>query len=159
MNYLHVMNEDDIKPERTQQARLQRDLGQRIVGLRKARGWKQGELARRLGVPTNRLGKWERGLNAPLLEDLLRLKAVLEVTLDELIEGAPASPPSLLAPTERVQLGVFLAGVLRILKPVMGQPATTSAATGRPGGVASRTAGKEMTSGAMKVPALTKEGD
>jgi transcriptional regulator with XRE-family HTH domain len=129
MNYVHAMNEDDIKPEMTPQARLQRDLGQRIVSLRKARGWKQEELAKRLGVPSYRLGRWERGLNAPLLEDLLTLKAVLEVTLDELMEGAPASPPPLLAPAERAQLGMFLTGVLRIVKPLMGQPAT-GAATG-----------------------------
>jgi transcriptional regulator with XRE-family HTH domain len=129
MNYPHTMSEDDIKPKRMHQATLQRDLGQRIVQLRKARGWKQGDLAKRLEVPSDRLGKWERGLNAPSLEDLMALKAVLEVTLDELMQGVPPAAPPFLAPAERAQLGMFLTGVLRILKPVVA-----------PGGVASRAA-------------------
>ena len=47
-----------------------RDLGQRIVRIRKRKGWKQTELARRLEVTRERRGRWERGGRAPSLEDL-----------------------------------------------------------------------------------------
>jgi transcriptional regulator with XRE-family HTH domain len=115
------MRANDPKAERIQQVTLQRDLGQRIVKLRRARGWKQGDLAERLGVPSARLGKWERGLNAPSLEDLTALAAVLEMTLDELVQGHPPAR-SFLAATERTELGMCVAGFLRIVTPLVESP-------------------------------------
>ena len=48
---------------------LTQEVGRRIVRERKRRGWSQGDLARRLGVKRERMGNWERGENAPRLED------------------------------------------------------------------------------------------
>lgn len=120
------MSEGSVGLERIRQGVLQRDLGQRIVHLRKARGWRQGDLAKRLGVPSTRLGKWERGLNAPSLEDLTVLAAVLGATLDELVLGR-AAPLPLLPPAERTELGMYIAGFIRLLKPLTERP------NGRPG--------------------------
>lgn len=114
-----------MKTARIQQGTLQRDLGRRIVELRRARGWKQGELAERLGVPSGRLGKWERGLNAPSLEDLKALADLLEMTLDELVQGH-APVPSLLPPAERSELRMHIAGFVRILRPLIEPPGAKS---------------------------------
>jgi DNA-binding transcriptional regulator YiaG len=128
VNYVLTMSEPNARPMRIQQSVVQRGLGRRIVDLRRARGWKQGDLAKRLEVPSDRLGKWERGLNAPSLEDLTALAFVLEVTYLELIEGSQAPVRPLLPPGERVELGMCVNGFLRIVAPLMAGP------NGKPGG-------------------------
>lgn len=106
---------------------LQKELGERIVRLRKARGWNQMELAARLGVHSSRLSKWERGINAPSLEDLRNLMNVLEVTADELLVGAWGPKAPLLPAAERTELAMYLAGFTRLLRPLLERP------NGKPG--------------------------
>lgn len=66
------------------------EFGQRIVRLRRRKGWAQAELAQRLGVTRERLGHWERGECNPPLDALLALGRVLGIPLDELAGGEPA---------------------------------------------------------------------
>lgn len=94
---------------------LQKELGQRIVRVRKRRGWRQGDLARRLGVPRERLGKWERGVNSPSLEDLSALSEVLELPLEELGLGRRRQEP--ISSTELVELIAHFTAMGRLLKP------------------------------------------
>jgi ribosome-binding protein aMBF1 (putative translation factor) len=61
--------------------------GRRIIQARKRRGWSQTELAHQLGVKRERVGNWERGENAPRLEELALLGQVLRISLDELVYG------------------------------------------------------------------------
>jgi transcriptional regulator with XRE-family HTH domain len=76
-------------------------LASRIVQLRRQRGWNQEELARRLGIPRDRLANWEAGRNTPTPEALLSLSLVLEASVDELLTGRryPASGASVAAGT------------------------------------------------------------
>ncbi|MFL6232043.1 MAG: helix-turn-helix transcriptional regulator [Thermoanaerobaculia bacterium] len=66
---------------------LIQETGRRIVQARKRRGWSQTELAHQLGVKRERVGNWERGENAPRLEELALLGQVLRTSLDELVYG------------------------------------------------------------------------
>jgi len=66
---------------------LLQGVGRRIVRERKRRGWSQRDLARRLGVKRERMGNWERGENAPRLEELALLGQTLRISLDELVYG------------------------------------------------------------------------
>jgi transcriptional regulator with XRE-family HTH domain len=66
---------------------LRREIGPRIVALRQARSLSQVELADRLGVPRERLGKWECGNHAPPPEDLVALSKVLGTSIDEILTG------------------------------------------------------------------------
>lgn len=120
MNHTHTMSETGPAAKRIAQPVLQRDLGLRIVKLREKRGWSQGELAKRLGVRRDRLGNWERGRNAPSLEDLTALVDLLGATLDELVFGREI-PPSPLPPGQREQLVMLLAGLGRVLGPLTGR--------------------------------------
>lgn len=95
-----------------------RELGGRITLLREGKVWTRSELAQRLGVSRERLGTWERGVNAPPPEGLVDLASVLEVSIDELLTGhGPAG--RLLTPEEcqRIMnhLNNELFRVLRIL--------------------------------------------
>src|ERR1700710_2825882 len=66
---------------------VKKELGERIVLARERRGWSQKELASRLDIPRERLGAWERGRNAPGVEDLALLSAVPGVMTAPVFEG------------------------------------------------------------------------
>jgi transcriptional regulator with XRE-family HTH domain len=66
---------------------MRRQMGQRIVVLRQERSLSQTELADLLGVPRERLAKWECGNHAPPPEDLVALSKVLDVSTDEILIG------------------------------------------------------------------------
>lgn len=121
MNYFPVMSGNGESPKRWSQEALQHELGAGIQRLRRRKGWSQAVLARRLNVTRHRLGKWEQGIHAPSLEDLVALLEVLEVTFEELVLGrtAPAAP---LPPQQRKELTLHLKGLLRQLQPLVGGP-------------------------------------
>lgn len=73
--------------ERIPAAQLLVRLGRRISKLRQDRRWTRHHLARRLGVPITRLGRWERGSCQPPLPMLLELGRYLEVSVEELVLG------------------------------------------------------------------------
>lgn len=68
-------------------------LGDRITRLRRARGWKQRELADRLGTRAAQISKFERGNYVPRLELLARLSEIFDVSLDYLITGREIREP------------------------------------------------------------------
>jgi transcriptional regulator with XRE-family HTH domain len=105
---------------------LKKELGARIIEARKRRGWKQAELARRLGVPRERLGTWERGRRAPRMEDLALLSEVLEIPF-ELGLGRRVVEEELSA-VELTELARHLAAMARLLKPWMARPRAPSGA-------------------------------
>jgi transcriptional regulator with XRE-family HTH domain len=96
---------------------LKKELGARIVKARMRRGWRQAELARRLGVQRERLGSWERGRRAPRMEELVLLSEVLEVPFEELGLGRRVEEE--LSAAELTELARHLAAMARLLKPWM----------------------------------------
>ena len=48
-------------------------LADRLVALRKERGFSQEELADRLGISRQAVSKWEQALSSPDLDNLVRL--------------------------------------------------------------------------------------
>lgn len=57
----------------------------RLLTLRKQRGWSQPELAKRVGTSGPIIGRYERGEITPSIAVARKLAKVLEVTLDYLI--------------------------------------------------------------------------
>jgi transcriptional regulator with XRE-family HTH domain len=72
---------------------LQQELGRRITQLRSSQDISQADLARRLEITRTLVVKWEAGLHAPSLGQLLRLCRVLKATLDHLLLGRHWQPP------------------------------------------------------------------
>ena len=60
------------------------NIGKQIFNLRKAKGISQAELADFLGIQSQTVSKWERGICAPDLAKLPQIAAFFTVTLDEL---------------------------------------------------------------------------
>ena len=68
-------------------------MGMVITSLRKAQGMTQAELAEKMQVTDKAVSKWERDLSCPDIQSLPRLAEILEVSVEELMQGEtrPAS--------------------------------------------------------------------
>lgn len=62
-------------------------LGARLVDLRKKHGLSQDALAEALGVSRQSVSKWETDASVPDLDRLVKLSALFEISLDELVKG------------------------------------------------------------------------
>lgn len=92
-----------------------RGLGRRIMQLRRRRGWDRAKLAELLGIPRERLKKWELGMYLPSVGLLAPLARTLGVSIDELVTGqAPPTPE--LSPRQKDEAKLCLAGLMRLLK-------------------------------------------
>jgi transcriptional regulator with XRE-family HTH domain len=68
------------------------NIGSKIVTLRKAKEWSQGDLAQQIGASREIIGKYERNENLPSIEMVAKMAKAFEVTVDFLIgEGENAS--------------------------------------------------------------------
>ena len=68
-------------------------FGPRVLSLRKAQGWSQPELGKRIGTSGAIIGRYERGEMTPSIDVACKLADVLGVTLDYLLRdsGIPAA--------------------------------------------------------------------
>lgn len=74
-------------------------LSDKIVQLRKQKGWSQEELAERIGVSRQAVSKWESAQAAPDIDKILLLSELFDVSTDYLLKDgedvaakAPAAP-------------------------------------------------------------------
>ena len=72
---------------------VQQRVGRNIVHLRMTKGWSRKELAHKLRVTAQRLGRWERGERQAPLAILVRLKAMFGVAVQELVLSEPMKVP------------------------------------------------------------------
>lgn len=97
---------------------FRRDLGRRIVEIRRRQGLSQAALARRLGVVSCRLSHWERGFHLPSLPQVVEIAVALKVGLDELVLGkSGASSAAMgLSPKQHESLLVCLRTAMEVLR-------------------------------------------
>lgn len=71
------------------------DLSEKIMQLRKQKGWSQEELAERLDISRQSISKWESGASIPELDKILKLSNLFGVTTDYLLkdEAQPQEMP------------------------------------------------------------------
>lgn len=65
----------------------QKNIGKFISNLRKQKGLTQYELGMIIGVSSKTISKWETGISQPDITILKKISNVLEVSVDELLEG------------------------------------------------------------------------
>ena len=64
-----------------------KQVGKKIVSLRKSRNMTQTELADKMGVSFQAVSNWERGNSMPDISKLPQLAALFDCTVDELLDG------------------------------------------------------------------------
>ena len=89
-------------------------MGMVIASLRKAQGMTQAELAAKMQVTDKAVSKWERDLSCPDIQSLPRLAEILEVSVEELMQGETRPASSVKRINEIVDL------VLKALEPTSG---------------------------------------
>lgn len=62
-------------------------LSEKLIVLRRRRGWSQEELAAQMGVSRQAVSKWESGQSTPDLEKILMLSELFDVTTDTLLKN------------------------------------------------------------------------
>lgn len=80
-------------------------LGQRIRARRETLGLSQEQVAEKMGVSRQAVGKWESDDARPSTDNLLRLAALLEMEVQELAAGEPALSPRRAFPWRWTALG------------------------------------------------------
>ena len=61
-------------------------LAEKIMALRKQRGWSQEELAQQLSVSRQSVSKWESGASVPDLDKILKMSEIFDVSTDALLK-------------------------------------------------------------------------
>ena len=67
-------------------------LADRLVALRKEKGYSQEVLAEKLGLSRQSISKWERAEASPDTDNLIALAQVYNMTLDELLGNGESAP-------------------------------------------------------------------
>lgn len=80
---------------------MNKTLGSRIADLRREKGYKQDELAEKLGVSPQAVSKYENDLSCPDISVLPTLAKELGVTVDELLTGVREPEAKYVAPQNR----------------------------------------------------------
>ena len=65
----------------------QEKIGKFIMEIRKEKNMKQSDLAERLGVTNKTVSRWETGKYMPDLSLFVEISEILEVSLNELMQG------------------------------------------------------------------------
>lgn len=75
-------------------------LAEKIMKLRKEKGWSQEELAMRLNVSRQSVSKWESSASIPDLDRILKLSQIFEVSTDYLLKDEIEQNKAELIPVE-----------------------------------------------------------
>jgi transcriptional regulator with XRE-family HTH domain len=84
-----------------------REVGRRIAAARRRKGWTQLSFAGKANVSPSSVSRWERG-KLPPVRELVRVAAVLEIDVMELVEeeplGSTHGDAAILAELEKIKI-------------------------------------------------------
>lgn len=109
-------------------------FSERLMALRRQKGWSQEELGEKIGVTRQTVSKWELGSTTPEMEKLLALSELFGISTDELIKGKPDLSESIAAEKVPSTAG-FTRGEFKSKKTWRGIPLVHINAKGKAKGV------------------------
>jgi transcriptional regulator with XRE-family HTH domain len=81
-----------------------KQIGLRLKTVRKEAGLTQQQLAKRLGIPYQSVGQWERGIRNPKIETLQAIADAIGVSLDYLLGNV--NDPFFVLDTEKIKADI-----------------------------------------------------
>lgn len=78
-------------------------FAEKLMSLRKQRGWSQEELGNQIGVTRQTVSKWEMGQSTPELEKLIELSRLFGISIDQLVGLEPEGERTLSQKTAGVR--------------------------------------------------------
>ncbi len=81
-----------------------KQIGLRLKTVRKEAGLTQQQLAKRLGIPYQSIGQWERGIRNPKIETLQAIADAIGVSLDYLLGNV--NDPFFVLDTEKIKADI-----------------------------------------------------
>lgn len=82
----------DMGDSTDERRKLAKRLGQQIAERRRELSWTQDQLAERLGVDTETISRFERGVTVPSLLTIEKLAGILKTSVANLLSEASISP-------------------------------------------------------------------
>ncbi len=82
----------DMGDSTDERRKLAKRLGQQIAERRRELSWTQDQLAERLGVDTETISRFERGVTVPALLTIEKLAGILKTSVANLLSEASISP-------------------------------------------------------------------
>ena len=82
----------DMGDSTDERRKLAKRLGQQIAERRRDLSWTQDQLAERLGVDTETISRFERGVTVPALLTIEKLAGILKTSVANLLSEASISP-------------------------------------------------------------------
>lgn len=73
--------------------RVSSDFPKKLRRLREEKGLSQGQVAKKIGIESQRISKYERGVLYPTTEIMLRLVGIFDISLDYLLRGQKDADP------------------------------------------------------------------
>lgn len=99
-------------------------FAEQLKHFRSQKGLSQEGLAEQLHLSRQAISRWENGETAPDLDTLVKLAAIFEVTLDELVTGVKPEPVIVekIIEVERAETNIwdFLSDNAWIILPILG---------------------------------------
>ena len=89
-------------------------LGEKIRQLRKAKGYSQEQLARKLDITQGAVSQWEKNITTPAAEQLKTLAEIFEITVDSLLSEETQSEPQPTKQPRTHEARILAAGVDRM---------------------------------------------
>lgn len=74
------------------------NFAEKLMELRRSKGWSQEQLGEMLGVTRQTVSKWELGSTTPEMEKIAAISELFGITTDELIKGTKPEPAPAAAP-------------------------------------------------------------
>lgn len=71
---------------------ISKDFPKKLKRLRLEKGWTQGQVSKRLGVDSQRVSKYERGVLSPTTETIIKIANLYNISLDYLIRDGQNGP-------------------------------------------------------------------
>ena len=94
-------------------------FSEKLMNLRKSKGWSQDEFAQKINVTRQTVSKWELDQTVPNMNKLIEMSKLFEISLDELVNNVETSnsestykESSIEKNNKKISIRIFVLGII-----------------------------------------------